>query len=66
MNAGTPKKSLVEQILDKTFDKLDSLESFHPDNVRQLRRLAQNGNLTKSGQIINALKIDLGEQDETS
>ena len=66
MNSLTPKKSLVEQILEKTFDKLDSLESFHPDNVSQLRRLAQNGDLKKYRRIIDALKSDLGDLDETS
>lgn len=65
MSSETPKKSLVEQILERTFDKLDSLEPFHPDNVRELRRLAQNGDLKKSRRIIDALKIDLGEQNET-
>jgi len=66
MNSETPRKSLVEQILETTFDKLDTVELYHPENVSQLRRLARDGDLRRYSRIIDALKVDLGERDETA
>ena len=66
MNSETQRKSLVEQILEITFDKLNSIELFHSENVSQLRRLARDGDLRRYSRIIDALKTDLGERDETA
>lgn len=66
MSSETPRKSLVEQIIDTTFDKLDISELFEPQNVQQLRDLARNGDLRKYKRIIEALKSDLGDINETS
>jgi len=66
MSSETPRKSLMEQILETTFDKLDTSEIFKPQNVQQLRDLARNDNFRSYNRIIEALKSDLGEDDETS
>jgi len=66
MSPETLKKSLVEQILEKTFDKLDTSEIFETQNVQQLRDLARNDDLRRYNRIIEALKSDLGDIDETS
>jgi hypothetical protein len=66
MSSETPRKSLVEKILDTTFDKLDISEIFVAQNVQQLRDLARNDDLRRYNRIIEALKSDLGEADETS
>lgn len=66
MSSETPKKSLVEQILDTTFVKLETSEIFETQNVQQLRDLARDDNLRRYGLIIEALKTDLGDINETS
>ena len=65
MSSTTSRKSLIEQILEATFDKLEKSEIFNLKNVQQLRKLAINDDLRKHSQIIDALKVDLGEQNET-
>ena len=56
----------MEQILDTTFEKLETSEIFEKQNVQQLRDLARNDELRRYNLIIEALKSDLGDISETS
>ena len=66
MSLETLRKSLMEQILEATFDKLVKLEIFKTQNVQQLRDLARSDDLSRYNRIIEALKSDLGDANETS
>jgi glycosyltransferase A (GT-A) superfamily protein (DUF2064 family) len=66
MSSETLRKSLMEQILEATFEKLVKLEIFKTQNVQQLRDLARSDDLSRYNRIIEALKFDLGDADETS
>ena len=62
----TPRKSLVEKILEETFIQLETLEEFTLDSVQKLREVAKRGDLRKYQRIIEALKTNLGETDEAA
>ena len=66
MSTENPRKSLVEQIIEATFDTLETSEAYNSSNIQQLRELAKIDELRRYGRIINALKNDLGEENETS
>jgi len=66
MTVQTPRKSLVEQILEETFTKLETLETFKSENIQQLKKLSRTGGLRRYQQLIEALKAGLGEPNETT
>jgi len=51
------QKSISEQILDELIARLREQEEFDESVVDKLQRLAQNGELKKSQQIVSAIRV---------
>lgn len=49
-------KPLVEQILDDMFASLETRQEFDTQTIESLKRLAQQGGLTKSKQVEKAIE----------
>jgi hypothetical protein len=62
----TIPKSLVEQILEDMFARLDAREEFDAQTVRRLRDLARRGGLKKAPQVTKAIEAAQRGVDETN
>lgn len=51
------QKPISEQILDELITRLREREGFDENVVEKLQRLAQNGELKKSQQIVSAIRV---------
>jgi len=60
------KKSIVEQIIDITFQKMERSGKYSQQTINNLRKIAKEGNLNRREPIIEALKSQLEEYDETT
>ena len=56
------QKSLVEQILDEMFTKIEGQEEFGTQTIQNLRQLAASGGLKKPQQIAKVIKSVSGEK----
>jgi predicted transcriptional regulator len=50
------QKSLVEQILEQMFASIEKREEFDTNSIQKLKQLASAGELTKTKQVIEAIK----------
>ena len=62
----TARKSLVEQVIDGTFDSIEGLKEFDAEVVEKLKELAECGDLTNDELVIGAIKMASGEPNEDS
>lgn len=58
------ERNLVNMIVEETFRKIEQFNEFKGKTIVRLKDLARSGNLT-SQQIIDAIKLNSGEQNET-
>ena len=49
-------KSLVEQIVDDMLSSLETCEEFDAQTIQRLKRLAQQGGLSKAAQVAKAIE----------
>ncbi len=63
---GISKASLVEQIVEESFARLDHQEEFGPETVEELRRIFAEGDLAKGDPVIRALRCLREESDEAA
>lgn len=54
------ESSLVEQIFDEMFAKIEDKNEFDPRIVQRLKELAQRGDLSKATQVAKAIKVEPG------
>ena len=57
----TPTKSLVEQILEETFSRIQNTALFSDENVETLRKLAAKGEINKES-LTKILTADCCEE----
>lgn len=50
------EKSLVEQILENMFRKIEKKEEFDKVTIQKLKRLSADGELKKSDKVVDALR----------
>lgn len=60
------KKSIVEQIIDVTFQKMKRSGKCSQQTIKSLRKIAKEGNLNRKKPIIEALESQLEESNETT
>lgn len=60
------KKSIVEQIIDITFQKMEQSGKYSQQTINSLRKIAREGNLNRKEPIMEALKSQLEGSDETT
>ena len=55
------EKSIVEKIIDATFEKLEQSGVFTESALEKLRETAQEGNLNRRDSVVQALEAQLEE-----
>lgn len=60
------QKSIVDQIIDVTLEKLERSGKYTQQAIGKLRKIAKAGNLNRMEPIIEALKSQMGEYHETT
>jgi hypothetical protein len=58
--------SLVQQIFDEMFSKIEGQEEFNSDIIEDLKQLAVKGDLKKPQKVAKAIKSISEDCDETS
>jgi len=67
MMSDTPAKaSLVEQILDDMFSKIEGRKEFDGETIDRLKHLATRGDLQKAAEIAKAIAFSLGQGHEAA
>ena len=67
MTEGTSvEKSLVDQILDEMFSKIEGRSEFDARTVQRLRDLAARGDLKRAAQVTLAIKSEGGLDHESA
>jgi len=66
MENETTKKSIIEQIIDVTFQKMERSGKYSQQTIDNLRKIAKEGNLNRREPVTEALKSQLEESDETA
>lgn len=66
MENETTKKSIIEQIIDVTFEKMERSGKYSQQTIDKLRKIAKEGNLNRREPVIEAVESQLGESDETA
>ena len=56
----TIQQSLVEQILDEMFVRIESQSEFDAETTQRLKELAEQGNLGKERDVTRAIKSTAG------
>ena len=54
------ESSLVEQIFDEMFARIEGKNEFDPQTVQRLKETAQKGDLSKATQVAKAIKVEPG------
>ena len=67
MMSDTPvKASLVEQILEDMFSKIEGREEFDQQTIDRLKHLAASGDLQKPTEVAKAITFSLGQGHEAA
>lgn len=60
------QKSVVDQIIDVTLEKLDRSGKYTQQTIDKLRKIAKAGNLNRMEPIVEILESQMGEEHETT
>jgi hypothetical protein len=66
MSDALVKPSLVEQILDDMFSKIEGHEEFDAQTIERLKHLAAGGDLHKPIEVAKAITFSLGQGHEAA
>jgi hypothetical protein len=58
--------SLVQQIYDEMFSRIEGQKEFNADVIKDLKQLAVEGNLKKTQKVVEVIKSTLGDDNETT
>lgn len=59
-----PLKSILDQIIGGTFDKLDEMDIYDDETMIKLRELSKNGSLNDKKQLVSILRNDFDENNQ--
>lgn len=57
----TIQESLIDQILDEMFERIQGANEFDTTTIQKLRQLAKSGDLAKATRVTGAIKAELEE-----